>query len=80
MGKRKYSIEQGVIYTGRKTHRRVIYTFEHPERGTRVVYSVGGISNRECGYLQFRRWATGNDATKVRATKAPRYQLARARA
>jgi hypothetical protein len=78
--RRKYVITPGTVYTGRKTHRRVIHTFEHPQRGTRVVYSDGGIAHRECGYVQLRRWATATRARRSSADKVPRFALKESRA
>lgn len=80
MARLKYDITEGRIYQGKSGHRRIVATFQHPERGTRIVYSVGGVSNRECGYPQFRRWATANDMRKVAPAKVPTYALKGARA
>jgi hypothetical protein len=72
---RKYDITAGVIYQGKKQHRRVIATFTHETRGERIVYSVGGDASRECGYLQFRRWATRVEARRVNPDSTPRFSL-----
>lgn len=80
MGRRKYDITPGTIYTGKKRHRRVIHTFEHATLGTRVIYSVGGDHNRECGYLQFRRWATGTEAKRASPERTPKMKLTETRA
>lgn len=80
MGKRKYDVTSGRIYTAKKTHRRVVETFEHPKLGTRVVYSMGGNRLHECGYTRFRRWATATAATRVKPERKPAIKLTAAHA
>lgn len=73
---RKYDVTAGRIYVAKGiSHRRVVATFVHAELGLRIVYSTGGDRNRECGYRQFRRWATANEATKAQPARTPRFAL-----
>lgn len=75
MGRRKYTLFEGAIYTARAGHRRVVSLYEHAERGTRIVYSAGGERLRECGYERFRRWASAARARRAHATRAPVLRL-----
>jgi hypothetical protein len=77
MRRRKYPVTEGAIYAARAGHRRIVSCFEHEDLGTRIVYSIGGIGLRECGYERFRRWATAAGARPVGAGRRPTMRLAR---
>jgi hypothetical protein len=77
MARRKYMVDEGVIYAARSGHRRIVSRFEHEALGTRIVYSAGGDRLRECGYERFRRWATSSGARPIGAGRRPTMRLAR---